>query len=131
MSLNFTKTKFIAEVCSNHNGNLNRALKFVDFAKEHGFYAVKFQMFKIDKLFSKDAKRLFKIAKKKRKRELPKNFIPKIYEYCKKKKLNFHVHLLISLQSLILKNMLIFIKSHHMKCLGLCSLKNALEAINQ
>ena len=32
MSLNFTKTKFIAEVCSNHNGNLNRALKFVDFA---------------------------------------------------------------------------------------------------
>ena len=83
MSLNFTKTKFIAEVCSNHNGNLNRALKFVDFAKEHGFYAVKFQMFKIDKLYSKDAKKLFKIAKKKRKRELPKNFIPKIYEYYK------------------------------------------------
>ena len=89
MSLNFTKTKFIAEVCSNHNGNLSRALKFVDFAKEHGFYAVKFQMFKIDKLYSKDAKKLFKIAKKKRKRELPKNFIPKIYEYCKKKKIKF------------------------------------------
>ena len=89
MSLNSTKTKFIAEVCSNHNGNLNRALKFIDFAKEYGFYAVKFQMFKIDKLFSKDAKKLFKIAKKKKKRELPESFIPKIYEYCKKKRIKF------------------------------------------
>jgi len=83
------KTKFIAEVCSNHNGDLNRALKFVDFAKENGFYAVKFQLFKIDKLFSKDAKKLFKVAKKKTKRELPRKFIPKIAEYCKKKGIKF------------------------------------------
>ena len=74
MSLNSTKTKFIAEVCSNHNGNLNRALKFIDFAKEYGFYAVKFQMFKIDKLFSKDAKKLFKIAKKKKKTGIAREF---------------------------------------------------------
>ena len=27
------KTKFIAEICSNHNGKLSRCLKFVDEAK--------------------------------------------------------------------------------------------------
>ena len=82
----FNKTKLIAEVCSNHNGNLKRALKFIDFAKEKGFYAVKFQLFEINKLYSKDAKKLYKLAMKKKKRELPRDFIPKIYEYCKKKK---------------------------------------------
>ncbi len=82
-------TKFIAEVCSNHNGNLKRALKFVDFAKKYGFYAVKFQLFEIDKLFSKDAYKLFKSAQKKIKRELPRKFIPVISKYCKKKKIKF------------------------------------------
>ena len=89
MSLNFTKTKFIAEVCSNHNGNLNRALKFVDFAKEHGFYAVKFQMFKIDKLYSKDAKKLFKIAKKKENVNCQKILFLKFMNIVKKKKIKF------------------------------------------
>ena len=56
------KTKFIAEVCSNHNGDLKRALKFVDFAKKNNFYAVKFQLFTIDKLFSNGAKKLYKFA---------------------------------------------------------------------
>ena len=50
MKSGLSRTKFIAEVCSNHNGNLKRALKFVDFAKKYGFYAVKFQLFKIDHL---------------------------------------------------------------------------------
>ena len=89
MSRVYNKTKFIAEVCSNHNGNLKRALKFVDFAKELGFYAVKFQMFEINKLYSKDAQKLFKNAVKKRKRELPRHFIQKIYEHCKKRKIKF------------------------------------------
>jgi sialic acid synthase SpsE len=33
MKTTLSSSKFIAEVCSNHNGNLKRALKFVDFAK--------------------------------------------------------------------------------------------------
>ena len=83
------KPKFITEVCSNHNGSLKRALKFIDFAKKNKFYAVKFQLFKINKLYSSDAKKIYKIAKKKQIRELPKNFIPKLFKYCKKKKIKF------------------------------------------
>jgi len=83
------KTKFIAEIGSNHNGDLKRCYKLIDEAKNLGFYAVKFQLFKISKLFSKDAKKLFKNALKKKKRELPINFLPKLHKYCKKKKIKF------------------------------------------
>ena len=83
------KTKFIAEIGSNHNKSLKRCYKLIDKAKELGFYAVKFQLFKIDKLFSKDAKKIYKQVNKKKKRELPLNFLPKIYKYCKKLKIKF------------------------------------------
>ena len=79
------KTKFIAEIGSNHNKNLKRCFKLIDKAKSLGFYAVKFQLFKIDKLFSKDAKKTFKKAFLKKKRELNYNFLPKIHKYCKRK----------------------------------------------
>ena len=81
--------KFIAEVCSNHNGNLKRCLKFVDVAKELNCYAVKFQLFTIPNLYSKNAKKLYKNVQRKKKRELPKKFIPIISNYCKKKKIKF------------------------------------------
>ena len=83
------KTKIIAEIGSNHNGNLKRCFQIINKAKELGFYAVKFQLFKINKLYSKDAKKLYKTAIKKKKRELPLKFIPKIYNYCKRKKIKF------------------------------------------
>ena len=44
-------TKLIAEIGSNHNRSLKRCFKIIDEAKNLGFYAVKFQLFKIDKLF--------------------------------------------------------------------------------
>lgn len=81
--------KFIAEVCSNHNGNLKRCLKFVDIAKKLNCYAIKFQLFTIPNLYSSDAKKLYKNAQKKRKRELPRKFIPIISNYCKRKKIKF------------------------------------------
>ena len=80
------KTKFIAEIGSNHNRSLKRCYKLIDEAKSLGFFAVKFQLFKIEKLFSKGAKKLFKNAEKIKKRELPRKFIPKLFKYCKKKK---------------------------------------------
>ena len=52
------KTKFIAEIGSNHNRNLSRCYKLIDEAKKLGFYAVKFQLFKINKLYSKNARSL-------------------------------------------------------------------------
>lgn len=83
------KQKFIAEIGSNHNRSLKRCFKLIDEAKKLGFYAVKFQLFKIDNLFSKDAKVTYKSALKKKKRQLPESFIPKLHNYCKKKKIKF------------------------------------------
>ena len=60
--MNF-KTKFIAEIGSNHNRSLSRCYKLIDEAKKLGFYAVKFQLFRIEKLFSKDAKKFYKNLK--------------------------------------------------------------------
>ena len=46
---------FVAEVSSNHNNDLDRCLAFVDQAAVIGCDAVKFQLFKLDKLFTKKA----------------------------------------------------------------------------
>ena len=45
-------TKFIAEVSSNHSKDINRAIEFIDIAAEIGCDAVKFQLFRVDKLFA-------------------------------------------------------------------------------
>ena len=86
--MNF-KTKFIAEIGSNHNRSLSRCYRLIDEAKKLGFYAVKFQLFRIEKLFSKDAKKLYKNLKNIKRRELPLKFIPKLHNYCKIKRIKF------------------------------------------
>src|ERR1700709_955172 len=43
---------FIAEASSNHDRDLGRALAFVDAAADAGCDAVKFQLFKIDRMFA-------------------------------------------------------------------------------
>jgi len=83
------KTKFIAEVSSNHLNNLSRCYKIIDACKKSGFYAVKFQLFKIDKLFSPEILKKSLVHNKRKKWELNKKFIPKISSYCKKKKIKF------------------------------------------
>ena len=42
---------FIAEVSSNHAQDIDRAVEFIDTAARVGCDAVKFQLFRIDKLF--------------------------------------------------------------------------------
>lgn len=49
---------FCAEVGSNHNGQIQRGLALVDRAASVGFGAVKFQMFRVDDLFSSEAQRV-------------------------------------------------------------------------
>ena len=44
---------FIADIGSNHDGSLDRALKLVELAKGSGADAAKFQNFKADQLVSK------------------------------------------------------------------------------
>ena len=43
---------FIAEASSNHGRDLDRARAFVDAAADAGCDAVKFQLFKIDRMFA-------------------------------------------------------------------------------
>ena len=43
---------FIAEVSSNHSCDLKRSLEFIDTAALIGCDSVKFQLFKINKLFA-------------------------------------------------------------------------------
>jgi sialic acid synthase SpsE len=71
--------KFIADVGSNHNGDLSRCYELIDKAKDIGCWGVKFQLFKADKLYSNEFKDKIEAMKK---WELPREFISHIAEYC-------------------------------------------------
>jgi N-acetylneuraminate synthase len=47
--------RFVAEACSNHGGDLERCLAFVDAAADAGCAAVKFQQFRVRELFAPEA----------------------------------------------------------------------------
>jgi N-acetylneuraminate synthase len=82
-------TKFIAEISSNHNGDLERSKNLIDISKECGFDAVKFQMFKVEELFSPEAI-IFRPDLLNRKAwELPAEFIPILSEYSHRLGLQF------------------------------------------
>ena len=82
-------TKFISEVSSNHSKDIDRVIKFIDISSELGCDAVKFQLFKIDKLFAPEI--LEKSAKHRERSdwELPLDFLPIISQRCSEKKINF------------------------------------------
>ena len=62
---------FVAEVSSNHCCDLNRAKEFIKVSFEIGCQAVKFQLFKIDKLFSSEILAKSKIHRDRKEWELP------------------------------------------------------------
>ena len=59
----FKKVLIIAEIGSNHDGNLKKAYKLIDVAKNAGCDAMKFQLFTADKLIQRKFKG-WKILKK-------------------------------------------------------------------
>lgn len=69
------KPFLVAEISSNHNSNLDRAKDLIKLAAETGFDAVKFQLFKIEKLFSREILEKSKLHRERKKWELPLNFI--------------------------------------------------------
>ena len=73
-------TKFIAEVSSNHNGDLERSLEFIEIASNCGFDAVKFQLFKVEKLFTKEVLSNSPEHRRRSAWELPEYFIPILAE---------------------------------------------------
>ena len=91
----------IAEIGSNHDGKLEQAKKLIDIAKEAGADAVKFQVFKAEKLYSKKTPTMTYIKKDKllkekeslydliKRIEMPRRWIKILTEYCQKKKIIF------------------------------------------
>ena len=84
-------TQFISEISSNHNSNLKRSLKMIRESSRIGFDIVKFQLFKIEKLFSKEVLKKSKIHRERKRWELKEKYIPTLAEECKKNKIKFCV----------------------------------------
>ncbi len=82
--------KFIAEVSSNHNRDLDRALAFVDAAADCGCDAVKFQLFRVDELFAPEIVSRSPDVEARREWELPIEFLSPIAEACKRSRIEFH-----------------------------------------
>lgn len=80
---------FIAEVSSNHSRDLERALSFVDAVAGIGCDSIKFQLFKIDQLFSPEILKNSAEHRARKKWELPLEFIPVLSRRCKDKNIQF------------------------------------------
>lgn len=76
--------KFIAEIGSNHNRFWQRTTKLIRIAKKIGCYAVKFQLFNVDKLYRNANDRMTN-----KQNELPQPFIPAISKYCQDNDIKF------------------------------------------
>ena len=80
---------FIAEVSSNHSRNIDRCIKFIDIAASIGCDSVKFQLFKIDKLFAPDILKKSHEHRKRKEWELPIEFLPLLANRCEEKGIQF------------------------------------------
>lgn len=75
------KVEFVAEVSSNHNRDVERCKKFIKTAAVIGCNGVKFQLFKIDKLFAPEILKKSKEHRDRKICELPIEFIPELSDY--------------------------------------------------
>ncbi len=74
--------KFIAEVSSNHNRDLNRCFEFIDKAAEIGCAVVKFQLFKIRDMFAPEILAKSQMHRDREQWELPTDFLPELASKC-------------------------------------------------
>lgn len=80
---------FISEVSSNHHRDLDRCYQFIDVSAEIGCDSVKFQLFKIDQLFSKEVLSTRPDVAARKDWELPIEFLPKLAQRCEEKNIEF------------------------------------------
>ena len=80
---------FIAEASSNHDRDLTRALAFVDAAADAGCDAVKFQLFKIDRMFSPEILSRSEKHRARRQWELPLSHLAPLADRCAARNIQF------------------------------------------
>jgi sialic acid synthase SpsE len=80
---------FIAEASSNHGRDLGRARAFVDAAADAGCDAVKFQLFKIDRMFAPEILRQSPKHRARAEWELPLEHLAPLAEHCSARKIQF------------------------------------------
>jgi len=80
---------FISEVSSNHHKDLQRCLDFIDVSKKIGCDAVKFQLFKVEELFSPEAINSRPEFLDRKQWELPQSFIEPIAAKCRELSIDF------------------------------------------
>ncbi|HEY7977741.1 MAG TPA: N-acetylneuraminate synthase family protein [Rhizomicrobium sp.] len=80
---------FIAEASSNHGRDLSRALAFVDAAADAGCDAVKFQLFKIDRMFAPEILSQSPKHRARREWELPLAHLKPLAEHCRARDIQF------------------------------------------
>ena len=80
---------FIAEASSNHSRDLSRALAFVDAAADAGCDAVKFQLFKIDRMFAPEILAQSPKHRARREWELPLAHLKPLAEHCHARGIQF------------------------------------------
>jgi sialic acid synthase SpsE len=81
--------KFIAEVSSNHQKDIDRCIQFIETAAACGCDAVKFQLFRIEQLFAPEVLAKSAMHRERKKWELPLEFLPIISSHCKKNDIQF------------------------------------------
>jgi sialic acid synthase SpsE len=82
-------THFISEVSSNHASDLERCFKFIDTSADIGCDSVKFQLFKIEDLFSHEAITAKPEIALRKAWELPLEFLPELKNRCTEKSIQF------------------------------------------
>jgi N-acetylneuraminate synthase len=80
---------FIAEASSNHGRDLDRARAFVDAAADAGCDAVKFQLFKIDRMFAPEILHQSPKHRARAEWELPLSHLAPLAEHCSARKIQF------------------------------------------
>src|SRR6201992_875988 len=80
---------FIAEASSNHGRDLQRGLAFVDAAADAGCDAVKFQLFKIDRMFAPEILRQSPKHRARSEWELPLDHLAPLAEHCSARGIQF------------------------------------------
>lgn len=82
-------TPLVAEIGANHNQSMQRCIQLIDSAKYCGFDSVKFQLYKLDKLFIRSVREHGQRLKMQKSWELPESFVPDLAAYCKEKPIGF------------------------------------------